>query len=275
MNISQTIIKIFKEERVNEIVLVPNSGILYREKNKLLKFPSEKITAKDIYDTLVAFSHMCKSKIVLQKNGNFSIGIQNIGRIRIYYFKQRGSYFASIKFVPFDIPEIAEVFSNPIKFSDFVDELLKENGVYVISGENKKLNSLFVYSLLKFITKRYQKIIFILEENLSYLLNHNSSIVIQQELNEDIHSIEEGFSNLSIIDPHILYINVKNDSIFKTIPFLGENLPNKLIILNTDNYSGTFEFIPDGIIKVEETDDNKIRYNLKKVNKKEGILNEK
>ncbi len=265
MNFSQKIINLFKEERISELILVPNSEILYKKENKLIKCSTEKLTSKDIQDTLFSFVNLTKFRNEINKNGTFSVSLPGTGRISIYYLKQRGSFFAKIRFIPYHIPELINTFQSPIDFLEDAKDILNGEGIHFIKGKDKKLNSLFMYSFLKLINQNFNKIIFVVEDNLSYLLEHGSSVIIQQEINEDISDIKEGFSNISILEPDITYINTKIANIIEIIPLLKGIFSNRLIFINTNLEELSkinINEISNKIIEIELTDDKKIKYSL-------------
>jgi len=99
----------------------------------------------------------------------------DIGRIRVSYFLQRGSYVVNIIKTPFVVPEAADIVVS--YFYRKVSET--KYGIFLIIGNRWLSNSMFAYSILKLINKNHKKIICTLENPISFLLRHGNSIVIQ------------------------------------------------------------------------------------------------
>ncbi|MFN3976457.1 MAG: twitching motility protein, partial [Aquificaceae bacterium] len=93
------------KEDIAEIYLVPKAFISERRGNRLIKISDTLLTPEDIRDTLVALRSYTSSVLgPLGREGVFSFGLQNIGRFRVSYITQRGSYAVHILKTPYNIP---------------------------------------------------------------------------------------------------------------------------------------------------------------------------
>ncbi|MFC1453139.1 hypothetical protein ACFLSJ_07350 [Verrucomicrobiota bacterium] len=136
----------------------------------------------------------------------FSFGILRVGRFRVSSLTQRGSKIVSIARVPFGVPALDTICSDPE--AEEVRDLVTagKRAVIAVWGPSSISSSVFVYSLLKEVNDSARRVIFILERSLTFLLNHDSSIVIQSELNTDVPSFERGLLNASPFSPDLIYI---------------------------------------------------------------------
>ncbi len=277
MNFAAEILNYFeKNHELIELLLIPGSEIIQREGKQFRKLFNRKLTARDVKDTLISLRSNIHMKSLLQEKEIFSFGMPYVGRIRVSYIMQRGSYVLNIMKVPYYIPEPKELFRDPIGFIEFAEKLGKETqGIYFVIGEHWLKNAAFNYSLLNIINKRSEKFIYVLEHPMSYLIKHESSIIIQRDVDVDVRSFEEGIEDASILEPDLVFIG-KNIS-ESVLPFLNKieffrfnllsfPIPSTSLLKKTlkDSldpyvYKDFIQHIK-GVIKVELEEDEKINY---------------
>jgi len=189
------------------IFLVPGFEPVVREDNgEFKKIIDIKLTEKDTKEILLTLRNSASIPKTLAVKEIFSFGIPEIGRIRVSYFLQRGSYVLNIVKTPFIIPEPIDIFVDIGKFLDFYNKFSKDNfGIFLILGSRWLANSMFVYSLLKLINKNQKKIICTLENPISFLLRHGNSIIIQRDITVDTDSKEEAIKDMYFLDPDIVF----------------------------------------------------------------------
>lgn len=193
-----------------EIYIAPNTFPMERNGNLLIKIIDNVLTSEDVRDTLVALkSHTPHALGPLSKEGSFSFGLQGIGRFRVTYMIQRGSYVIHIVKTPHEIPHLHDLCEDTSKTKDLEDTLLHGPGLLPIIGNNSIKSTVFVYTLLKHVCSNYTKVVFILEDPLSFLLRHEKSLVIQREVGSDVESFEEGLRNAILLNPDIIYIGFR------------------------------------------------------------------
>ena len=208
----QIISYIGKREDIVEIYMVPKAPPMEKRDNVLVKILDSVLTPEDIRDTLVSLrSNTPHALGPLGKEGSFSFGIHGIGRFRVTYITQRGSYVIHIVKTPHEIPLLSDLCEDPQVVKD-MDNLLSspQTGIILVLGKNIVRTSTFTYSLLQHICSNYSKVIFVLERPLSFLLKHNKSLVIQREVGADVDSFEEGLHDAIQINPDILYVGFRD-----------------------------------------------------------------
>ncbi len=193
-----------------EIYIVPNAAPMERSGNLLIKIIDSVLTSEDVRDTLVALkSHTPHALGPLGREGSFSFGLHGIGRFRITYMIQRGSYVIHIVKTPHEVPWLQNLCED-ISIIKKLENLVSHGpGLLPIIGKNSIKATVFIYSLLKHICSNYTKVIFILEDPLSFLLRHDKSLVIQREVGSDVESFEEGLRDAILLNPDIIYIGFR------------------------------------------------------------------
>ncbi len=223
------------KEDITELYLVPKAFITERRGNKLVRASDFLLNPEDIRDTLIALrSHTPSTLGPLGKEGVFSLGIQTIGRFRVSYITQRGSYVVHIVKTPYNIPPINNLCQDKNGLKNLEDIVrLHTSGVIIFQSKNQALTSTFVYSFLQSICERYNKVIYILESPLSFLLKHGQSLVIQREVGVDVENFEEGVRDAFYINPDILYLGQRELIPQKEVEYLKRLVEEEtLIFLN-------------------------------------------
>jgi twitching motility protein PilT len=168
------------------------------------------LTPDDIRDTLGTFaSHVRRTGVPdLGRQGVFSFGMPNLGRFRVHYLTQRGSDLVAIQKMPFGVPDLDALLRDPatVPALDALTAQGQAGGIVLLTGPSAAANALLVYSLLKRINDQTNRVIYILEQNLSFLLSHKNSVVIQIEVGTDIPSLEEGIRSGLFLAPDIMHV---------------------------------------------------------------------
>ncbi len=235
-------------EDVTEIYLVPRAFIMERRGGKLVKLSDDLLSPEDIRDTLVALrSHSPLTLGPLGREGMFSFGIQNVGRFRVSYMTQRGSYVVHIIKTPFHIPSIQHICQDKGKVEK-LEEIMRlyNSGIIVFQCKNQVMSSTFIYSFLQNYCELNSKVIYILESPLNFLLKHGQSLVIQREIGTDVESFEEGLKDAFYINPDIIFISQREVSASREMEYLKRLLEEgTFILLNAP-------FVEDAFLKEVE-----------------------
>jgi len=209
MNLAPEILNYLAEKReFTEVILAPKASPVERRDRRISRIMDMILSPEDIRDTLVSLrSHTPTSLGPLGREGFFSFGLPDVGRIRVTYLTQRGSYVVSIVKVPYSIPYLQSVVSNREEVDDLLETLDDTNGIVTIIGKSYVIHNLFSYSLLQEICDRSSGLIYVLERPITYLIKHSSSIVIQREVGVDVDSFDEGIEEALILNPEIIYVS--------------------------------------------------------------------
>ena len=168
------------------------------------------LDASDISDTLehLYAESTATGSIMPEGSGTFSFGQKGVGRIRVSYAKQRGSYVLAITAIPYDIPEPADITDSP----EVIESLAKiiasgENAFVAINGPDSTSTDSFVYSMLQIVNGESRNIISIIQPELAYLMGHSNSVTMQAELGIDAPDLKTGLANASHFKANIFYIS--------------------------------------------------------------------
>jgi len=209
MNIAPEVLNyLAKRREFTEIILAPKASPVERRDRIVSRIMDVILSPEDIKDTLLSLrSHTHTALGPLGKEGFFSFGLPEVGRVRVTYLTQRGSYVVSIVKVPYEIPPLVELSVSKEEVQKLLEVVRSTNGILAIIGRSYVITNIFSYSLLREICEKESGLIYILERPITYLMKHSNSIVIQREVGVDVDSFDEGIEEALFFHPEVIYIS--------------------------------------------------------------------
>jgi twitching motility protein PilT len=191
-----------------ELILAPQRKPLQRTETGFIPVGDQVLSDADVRETLSMLLNRVSGNIAtLEKSGVHSFGIAKVGRFRLSYVTQRGSYVVSLTRIAYEIPDLADLVPDADalqRMAEFVRT--RRSGLLVVTGASAVANNALVYSLLKRLSETEERVIYILEDATSFLLSHGRSVVVQCEVGRDTSSIEKGLAEASPFMPDVLYL---------------------------------------------------------------------
>lgn len=137
----------------------------------------------------------------------FCLSIRGVGRFRVSYLTQRGSKAITISRIPFVVPSVGDLNLE----APTTERLLRvlqdqKGGIVAVFGPSPEANSKVVYSLIKEVNSKDRSVILVLERELTHLMRHDNSIVVQRELGSDCMSIDDGIREGLEMSPQIIFV---------------------------------------------------------------------
>ncbi len=217
MNKSREILSYLKQPgSARSLILAPNAPPIARSYASVDVALNVVMDAEDISDTL---EHLHSESVPVgtaktpEGSGTFSFGQKGVGRIRVTYATQRGSFVVTITSIPYVIPKPEDISTSPDEIIALAKAASAGRNVFVaVSGNDQSSNDTFIYSVLQAVNESSRNIISILERNIAYLIGHSDSIVMQAELGVDTPNIATGMTAASDFQANIIYLsNVEED----------------------------------------------------------------
>ena len=205
-----------EDESRSHIVIAPNAPPIEQTAGGIKVALEAVLDETDITDTLLGLRTYGGDSSTLashsagmpdQLSETFSLSLRGAGRFRISYLTQRGSKALTMCRIPFAVPSCGD-----LKLDEpAVERLLRVlrdplGGIVAIFGPSPIANSRVVYSLLKQINSQDRRVMLILERELTHLMRHDNSIVVQRELGSDCMSIDDGIREGLEIAPQIIFV---------------------------------------------------------------------
>jgi twitching motility protein PilT len=146
-------------------------------------------------------------KFIIEKECDFIYPHQSGVRLRVNLYFQRGTVEAMFRVIPPEI-RLPSVLGLPVG----VESLLQhKRGLILISGRTGSGKSTTMASMVEFINRHRQGIIFTVESPIEYLFNNQKAIIKQREVGKDTNSFYNAAKSALRQNPDVLVVGEIRD----------------------------------------------------------------
>lgn len=138
---------------------------------------------------------------------DFAYSLQGVGRFRLNVFKQRGTYAAALRLLPFKIPTPEEL-SIP---KAVVEMTNKKRGLVLVTGPTGSGKSTTLASLINVINHKFAGHIITMEDPIEYLHKSDKAIVNQREVGLDTMGYAPALRAALRQDPDVILLGEMRD----------------------------------------------------------------
>jgi len=169
-----------------------NSPVHIKINGNLIPINQQKLEPENIHSLLAEIATPEQMDELAATNElNMGVSVPNLGRFRLSAFKQRGSISAVFRFVPANIPVLADLQLPPI-----LSELIMEKrGLLLLVGSTGSGKSTTIASMLDHRNELRSGHILTLEDPIEYLFRNKKSIVNQREIGSDAKDFATALRN--------------------------------------------------------------------------------
>ncbi|RKY37072.1 MAG: type IV pili twitching motility protein PilT [Candidatus Omnitrophota bacterium] len=202
------LLKLMVEKKASDLHLSVGIPPQLRINGQLINLEFEPLTP-EIIQKLV-YSLLTDGQIKrfeLEKELDFSCGIENLSRFRVNVYYQRGSVGMAARVIPFNVPSLKEL-GLPDILKTYAD---KPSGLVLIAGATGSGKSTTQAALIDYINHTRRTHIISIEDPIEYLHKHNLSTIDQRQLGTDTLSFEEALKHVFRQDPDIIVIGEMRD----------------------------------------------------------------
>lgn len=166
---------------------------------------------------------------------DFSLSVVGLGRFRVNIYKQRGTYAAVLRYVPYELPDPTK-----LGIPDSVMEMAKyKSGIVLVTGPAGIGKSTTLSCLIDKINNERTGHIITIEDPIEFLHRHRKCIVSQREINIDTESYIEALRSALRQSPDVILLGEMRDyetiSVAMTAAETGELVLSTLHTLGAAN----------------------------------------
>ena len=171
-----------------DIFIVSGAVLSYKAQGKMYRFGDAPLTPDDTKALVVQIFRLAKFDVsdddIPEREKDFSLSVPGVGRFRANIYKQRSSFSAVLRYVPFELPD-------PVRLGipEQVMQLSEcKSGIVLITGVASSGKSTTLSCIIDRINNTRNGHIITIEDPIEFLHRHNKCIVSQREINIDTDS---------------------------------------------------------------------------------------
>ena len=196
------------EKGASDLHLTAGMPPLLRIDGQLSGTESESLTPEEVQ--VLAYSILDQQEVESFQRAKAldkSLNIETIGRFRVSLYCERGNIAAAVRLIPSHIPSVNEL-GLPKVAVDFAN---KSKGLILICGATGSGKSTTMAAMIDHINRTRRCHIISIEDPIEYIHQHNSSVVNQRELGQDVTSFARGVREVLREDPDVVAIGEMRD----------------------------------------------------------------
>ena len=241
------ILKTAAENQAADIFIVCGAVLSYKAHGRMYHIDDNALSMEDTKELVMQIYRLAKRDIteeqLPEREKDFSLSVAGVGRFRVNIYKQRGSYSAVLRYVPFELPDSAK-----LGIPEQVMQLSEcKSGIVLITGVASSGKSTTLSCILDRINQTRSGHIITIEDPIEFLHKHNRCIVSQREINIDTDSYIDALRAALRQSPDVILLGEMRD--YETISVAMTAAETGQLVLSTLHTLGAANTI-DRIIDV-------------------------
>ena len=172
------------DDNASDVFIIAGRGLSYKVNGVIKEIDSE-IVMPDISERMIReifdIADRNIDKYIETGDDDFSVTIRGLSRFRVSVYKQRGSFAAVIRIVPFGIPDYKKLGIG----ENVIDVVNKTKGLILVTGPAGGGKSTTLACMIDRINHSRNSHIITLEEPIEYLHRNDKSIISPREIEFD------------------------------------------------------------------------------------------
>jgi twitching motility protein PilT len=210
MDIFHRILKTAIDGGASDVHVKVGGPIIFRINRQLIAIEAPVPTMdwmETVVDSMVP-KHL-KTRLLDEREIDFSYFVPGLGRFRTNCFQQRGEYCLSMRYVKTQVPGFEE-----LGLLEVLKRLAESpRGIVLISGTTGCGKSTTLAAMVEHINATFKKHIITLEDPIEFVFEDNQSVIEQREVGLDTLSFSQGLKHILRQDPDIIMIGEMRDGI--------------------------------------------------------------
>lgn len=197
------------EKKASDLHIGANTPLHYRINSKLVEVNDKVLSgeeAKDIVFSLISEKQAQQFKA--ERELDFSLSIEGVGRYRCNAFFQRGHVGCAIRLIPIDIMSIPECGLPEGIVKDFC---ACQKGLVLVTGATGSGKSTTLAAMVDEINRTRNCHIVTVEDPIEFVHENKKAIIDQRQLHEDTYSFNNSLKYVLRQDPDVILIGELRD----------------------------------------------------------------
>jgi twitching motility protein PilU len=184
--------QLMKDKKASDLFMTVNSPIHIKINGHLLPVNQQKMDNATIKSLLAEVTSPKQLQELDEHNElNMGIPVPGIGSFRLSAFRQRGSISAVFRFIPGEIPRLADLNVPPV----LAEVIMEKRGLVLVVGSTGSGKSTTIAAMLDHRNASKTGHILTLEDPIEFLFSNKKSIVNQREIGTDADSLQIALKN--------------------------------------------------------------------------------
>lgn len=200
------------DAKASDVFIIAGLPLAYRVSGRQVRLDSAPFKPADT-ETFVGAIYEASGRNInaFMQNGNhdddFSFALPGIGRFRANIFRQRSSYGAVIRVIPFGLPDPAE-----LHIPDEVLRLAKfQKGLVLVTGSAGAGKSTTLACIIDRLNHERSGHIITMEDPIEYVHKHGTCIITQREVPTDVATYSEALRSAMRESPDVILLGEMRD----------------------------------------------------------------
>ncbi|MDO5334677.1 MAG: PilT/PilU family type 4a pilus ATPase [Coriobacteriia bacterium] len=243
----KSLLKEMIDAKASDVFINAGLPLAYQAGGVHVRTDGAPLTPADTRDYIAGIYELAGRDLSLFENNvnhddDFSFSIPGIGRFRANIFRQRGSYGAVVRVIPFGLPNPAEmnIPESVMKLADVT------KGLVLISGPSGSGKSTTLACMLDRMNHQRTGHIITMEDPIEYVHKHGNCIITQREIPTDVATFSEALRSAMRESPDVILLGEMRDAdTIGTAVSAAEMAQLVLSTLHTTSAADTVERIVD------------------------------
>ena len=205
------ILKMAKDKNASDIFVIAGLPLSLKVKGEIVNITEDRlmpdVTAKVVEDIFITAKNEHFNDFLESGDADFSFTIGGIGRFRVNTYKQRSSFAAVLRLIPYGLPD-----PEALGIPKVVTELYKlKKGLVLVTGSTGSGKSTTLACIVDAINTNKTGHIMTLEDPIEFLHSHKKSIVSQREIPSDTDNYLKALRAAMRQAPNVILVGEMRD----------------------------------------------------------------